>query len=237
MACMRMLLCSGPVHDGPVLDAFVGLLDKPIAESRIVVVIDAILPFPGDKSMLLSHLDELRALGWAEFDILTLFSGPAAGIEQRLRDADVIFGYGGTNHWLAHAWRASGLAPMLRELLDEKVYVGRSAGSMIFSRRHAEFVDAFDDHEEVRMLGLDQIDNGIGPALPLFDWFVLPHLGAEYFPHQTDAWAASAAAKFPVPLWLLDDDSALIVRDPDADPEPVGGHWLRFADGELVDSH
>ncbi|GAB3401249.1 peptidase E [Schumannella luteola] len=234
---MRLMLCSGLVHEGPTLDALVGLLGKPIAESRIVVVIDAMLPFPGDKSTMLGHLDELKALGWAELDILTLFSGPSSGIEQRLRDADVIFGYGGTNHWLAHAWRASGLAPVLRELLDEKVYVGFSAGSMIFSRRHAEVVDAFDDHEEVRMLGLDQIDGGVGPALPLVDWMLLPHLGADFFPHATDEWAAEAAAKFPVPLWFLDDDSALIVRDPDTDPEPVGGHWLRFADGELVDAH
>ena len=43
---MRMLLTSGGVRPGPVQDALVDLLGKPLSDSRIVVVVDAILPFP-----------------------------------------------------------------------------------------------------------------------------------------------------------------------------------------------
>jgi len=229
---MRMLLTSSGVLEGPAKDALVEVLGKPISESRTVIVLDAILPFAGDKTGMLEHLRKYRALGWAECDILTLMSGPASGIESRLRNADVIFSYGGTNHWLAHAWVASGLAPVLRGLLDEKVYVGVSAGSMIFSRLHAAAVDALDDHEEVEMLQLDSV----APALPLFDWFVVPHLGAPYFPLSTDEWAAEVAGKLGGAAWFLDDGSALLVRDPGAEPEVVSrGHWLHFgADGALV---
>jgi dipeptidase E len=136
---------------------------------------------------------------------------------------------------LAHAWTSTGLAPLLRELLDEKVYIGLSAGSMIFSTLQAAAVEAFDDQEEVEMLELDSV----APAVPLLDWFLLPHLGAPFFANQTDAWIASHAARLGGPMWSLDDTSALIVRDPDADPELVtSGHWRRFdADGRLVDSH
>lgn len=232
---MRMLLTSDGVLDGPVRDALVDLLDKPVTECRTVVVLDAMLPFPGDKSGMLDHLQQYRALGWAECDVLTLFSGPPSGIESRLRSADVLFCYGGTNHWLAHAWRKSGLAPVLRELLDEKVYVGLSAGSMIFSRLHEAAVEALDDQAEVEMLQLESV----GPALPLFDWFVLTHLGAPYFPHATDEWAQRTAARLGGPAWFLEDGSALLVRDPAEDPEVVSnGHWLRFDEhGALVDSH
>jgi len=229
---MRMLLTSGGVLDGPPHEALLELLGKPVSECRTVVVLDAILPFPGDKGRMLDHVQAYRALGWAECDVLTLFSGPASGIESRLRNADVIFSYGGTNHWLAHAWVASGLAPVLRELLDEKVYVGISAGSMVFSRLHAAAVDALDDHDEVEMLQLDSV----APALPLFDWFLVPHLGAPFFPHVTDEWAAEVAAKLGGEAWFLDDGSALLVRDPEGEPEVVGeGHWLHFdADGAPV---
>src|SRR5690606_11876912 len=117
----------------------------------------------------------LQALGWAEFDIVSLFAGPATLVEARLRSADVILGYGGSNIWLAHAWSATGLASVLRELLDEKVYVGWSAGSMIFSRLHAVAVDALgDDDPEVFQIA------DVAAAVPLFDWFVLGHLGADY---------------------------------------------------------
>lgn len=231
---MRMLLMSGAVQQGPTMDALLDLLGKPLAESRCVVVVDAILPFPGDKSKLIADLERFRALGWAECDVLSLFAGPPALVESRLRSADLIFGYGGSNHWLAHAWTSTGLAPLLRELLDEKVYLGVSAGSMIFSRQHAAAVAAFDDQEEVEMLQLDSV----GPAVALFDWVVMAHLGAPYFPDATDEWAAASAARLGGPVWFLDDASALVVRDPSADPEVVSsGHWLRFGDGgRLLDS-
>lgn len=233
-AGMRMLLTSNGVRPGPVQDALVDLLDKPLSDARFVVVLDAMLPFPGDKSKMLEHLQQHRSLGWAEFDVLSLFAGPPSLVESRLRSADVVFGYGGSNHWLAHAWTATGLAPVLRELLDEKVYVGQSAGSMIFSRLQAAAVEAFDDQEEVELFRL----GSVAPAVPLFDWFLLPHLGAPFFPHTTDAWAAAGAARLGGPIWYLDDTSALIVRDPAADPEVVSsGHWLRFDDhARLVDS-
>ena len=90
----------------------------------------------------------------------------------------MILGYGGSNHWLAHAWIASKLAPVLGELLAEKVYVGWSAGSMMFSQLHEAAVTALDDQDEVEMLGLEKV----GPELKLFPWFVVPHLGAAWAP-------------------------------------------------------
>lgn len=222
---MRMLLTSNGPRNGVVHDAMIDLLGRPTAETRIVVVIDAILPFGGDNSTLLEHLNGLHALGWAEFDILSLLGTPRHLAEERLRAADVILGYGGSNSWLAHAWTSTGLDDVLRELLETTVYVGWSAGSMIFSRAQAAAVGALGDGE----LRAFQIA-GTAPAVPLFDWFVIGHLGADYLPHQTDAWAAETAAKLGVESWFLDDDTALVIRDPAAEPEVVSsGRWLRIS--------
>lgn len=139
-----MLLTSGGIANDLIADALVDLLGKPIADSRVVVVIDAILGFPGDSSKLVEHLAGLHALGWAEFDVASVFAGPKELVASRLRSADVILGYGGSNLWLAHAWIASGLAPVLAELLEEKVYVGWSAGSMIFPRLLRRWPEDFD---------------------------------------------------------------------------------------------
>ena len=230
---MRMLLTSNGIQNDVTRNALIDLLGMPIADARIAVVIDAILPFPGDKSKLVEHLAQVHGLGWAEMDVVSLFAGPPSLIETRLRAADVILGYGGSNIWLAHAWTATGLAPLLRELLDEKIYVGWSAGSMIFSRLHAAAVRALDD-DEPELFELTDV----AAAVPLFDWFVLGHLGAEYFPHWTDDWAAEVAGRMGGPTWFLDDESALLVRDPDGEPEVVSsGHWVRFdASGALIAS-
>ena len=231
---MRMLLTSNGIANDLIRDALVDLLGKPIADSRVVVVIDAILGFPGDSSKLVEHLEGLRALGWAEFDVASLFAGPPALVESRLRSADVILGYGGSNLWLAHAWSATGLAPVLAELIEEKVYVGWSAGSMIFARLLSRWPEDFDDQDELEVFGLD----AVAPAVPLFDWFFMGHLGADWMPTNADAWAARGAARTRQQVWFVDDDSALLVRDPTVDPVVISsGHWRRFgADGSLVES-
>lgn len=249
---MRMLLTSEGVHNQLIRDKLVELLGKPIEQANIVAVIDAILPFGGDNTKTLADLQRLRDLGWAQFDLLSLFAGPASLVESRLRSADVIFCYGGSNHWLAHAWHASGLAPVLAELLDgqpddpphdlphglhhdpphglphEKVYLGWSAGSMIFSRRQADSVEAFSDQDEVAMFELSTV----APAVPLFDWTVICHRGAEWQPQVTDEVIAGCAARLGAPVYFLDDDTALLVRDAASAPEVVStGQWRLF-DGE-----
>ena len=231
---MRMLLTSNGIANDLIRDELVALLGKPIADSRVVVVIDAILGFPGDSSKLVEHLAGLRSLGWAEFDVASLFAGPAALVESRLRSADAILGYGGSNLWLAHAWTATGLAPVLAELLEEKVYVGWSAGSMIFPRLLGRWAEDFGDQDELEMFGLD----AVAPAVPLFDWFFMGHLGADWMPAGAEERAARGAERTGQEVWFVDDDSALVVRDPAAEPVVVSsGHWRRFgADGSLVAS-
>jgi dipeptidase E len=231
---MRMLLTSNGISNALIRDALIDLLGKPIADSRVVVVIDAILGFPGDSSTLVEHLERLRSFGWAEFDVASLFAGPRELVESRLRSADVILGYGGSNLWLAHAWKATGLAPVLAQLLEEKVYVGWSAGSMIFPRLLGRWPEDFDDQEELDLFGLDEV----APVVPLFDWFFLAHLGADWLPAGAEEWAARGAARTRQRVWFIDDDSALLVRDPTADPVVISaGHWRRFgADGSLIES-
>lgn len=231
---MRMLLTSNGIANDLIREALVDLLGKPIADSRVVVVIDAILGFPGDSSTLVDHLDGLRSLGWAEFDVASLFAGPPALVESRLRSADVILGYGGSNLWAAHAWHATGLAPVLAELLEEKVYVGWSAGSMIFARRLDRWPADFDDQDELDMFGLETPS----PAVALFDWFFAGHLGADWMPAGVEQRFAVGAARSGQEVWFVDDDSALLVRDPADEPLIItAGHWRRFGtDGSLVAS-
>lgn len=226
-----MLLTSHGLRTPRLRDTLVELLGMPTADARIAVVIDAILPFADDKSTLLEHLNELHGLGWAEFDVISLLAAPRPLAEERLRSAHVVLGYGGSNVWLAHAWTSTGLAELLLELLEQKVYVGWSAGSMIFSSQQAAAVAAFED-DEVERFGLGTT----APAVELFEWFLMPHLDAEWAPDQDDAWAARSAARLGGPIWFLDDETALVVRDPAVEPQVVStGRWLRFdASGALV---
>jgi len=206
--------------------------DKPLVESRVVVVIDSILGFPGDSSTLVEHLEGLHSLGRAELDMASLFARPPALVESRLRSADVILGYGGSNLWASHAWHATGLAPVLAELLTEKAYIGWSAGSTIFARRLHRWPADFDDQDELELFGLESV----APAVPLFDWFFAGHLGAEWRPDDAEERFARGAERSNQEVWFVDDDTALLIRNPALEPTVISsGRWRRYGvDGSLV---
>lgn len=64
---------------------------------------------------------------------------------------------GGNQYVLAAAIERHGLAPMFEQVSREKVYVGQSAGSMIWSRHLADGVPVFADGEEAARAGLNPI--------------------------------------------------------------------------------
>ncbi|HEX4789040.1 MAG TPA: Type 1 glutamine amidotransferase-like domain-containing protein, partial [Actinospica sp.] len=97
----------------------------------------------------------------------------------------------------------------LRELLETKVYVGVSAGSMIFSRRLNErTARIMQEDADLEFVGEDQVSSPIG----LFDWYLKPHLDSPDFPARDEAWAEHLLATVDFPLYLIDDASAVRVR-------------------------
>ena len=64
-------------------------------------------------------------------------------------------------------------------MLESKVYVGVSAGSMIFSGNLSERTgEAFGEQEDLRILG----DTPARSPFGLFDWYLKPHLNSPGFP-------------------------------------------------------
>jgi hypothetical protein len=66
-----------------------------------------------------------------------------------------------------------------------------------------------------------------GATVGLVDFALLPHLDHEHHPESSTAKVASRAAKVPVPLDALDDETAIKVTD--GTVEVVSeGHWKLF---------
>ena len=102
----------------------------------------------------------------------------------------------------------------MADILESKVYVGVSAGSMIFSRNLSERTgEAFGEQEDLRILGETRARSPFG----LFDWYLKPHLNSPGFPNRTPRWFEKAAAKLDFPVYALDDDSAVRVRGGEID--------------------
>ena len=211
---MKLLLTSTGLHNQTQRDALHDLLGKPFASANVVFVPTASLAEPGDHSWFVADLNRLYGLGWREFDVLELNGLPRQMVLDRLMHADVIYVEGGSHYHLARSITGNGLADGLLHALEDRVYVGVSAGSMIFSRNLNEHsADIIGDTADLHVLGATTLE----PPLGLFDWYLKPHLYSPDFPERGDDWADRIAARADFPIYFIDDDTAIRVDGDETD--------------------
>jgi dipeptidase E len=222
-----MLLTSNGIRNETLKSALADLVGKRFAAARVVFIPTASAAVAGDHGWFVEDLTLLHGLRWRELDILELNGLPRQTVLDRLRHADVIYAEGGNHYHLANSIIANGLAEGMTDILEEKVYVGVSAGSMIFSRNLSERTgEAFSEQDDLRILGQAAARSPFG----LFDWYLKPHLNSRGFPIRTRAWFEKAAAKLDCPVYVIDDDSAVRVRGDEVDVVS-DGKWLLLNTG------
>jgi dipeptidase E len=219
-----MLLTSAGIQNDILKSALTDLVGKRFGATRVVYIPTASVASAGDHGWLVEDLSRLHALRWREFNILELNGLPRPMVLERLRHADVIYAEGGNHYHLANSISANGLAEEMAEILESKVYVGVSAGSMIFSRNLSQRAGAaFGEEEDLQILGETVARSPIG----LFDWYLKPHLNSRSFPNRNRAWFEKAAAQLDFPVYAIDDDTAVRVRGDQVDVVS-GGQWHLF---------
>ena len=122
---------------------------------------------------------------------------------------------GGDPLYLFYWMQQSGLADLLPSL-DEMVYVGLSAGSMVMAPNIGE-----------EFVGWRPPSGG-DKTLGLVDFAMFPHMDHEDLPENNMANAERWAARLPVPGYAIDDQTAVQVVD--GEIEVISeGHWKRFS--------
>jgi dipeptidase E len=219
---MKFLLTSAGIKNPSIQEALVDLLGKPIAESSALCIPTGMYPFPGGGAGAYKFISgtapsPMCELGWKSLGVLELTALPSinrpywvAAVEQ----TDALLVWGGDVLYLGRWMRESGLADVL-PLLRETVYVGVSAGSIVTA---PIFGETYDDPDTPFV-----IDKGLG----LVDFALLPHVGHEKFPESSLANTERLAAELPVPMYGIDDQTAIKVTN--GAVEVVSeGHWKLF---------
>jgi dipeptidase E len=207
---MKLLLTAGGVTNPSIRDALVDLLGKPIAESSAVCIPTAMyghpMAGPGVKAwQFISGTSEnpMVDLGWKSVGVLELTALPSIDRDRwvpMVRETDVLLVAGGDALYLCHWMRESGLADLLPSL-DEAVWVGLSAGSMVMTPRIGE------DFVQWRPPAGDDTTLGI------VDFSICPHVAPDGMPGNSMAFAERWAADLGVPAYAMDDQTALKVVD------------------------
>lgn len=205
---MKLLLTSAGVTNPSIHRALTDLLGRPIADSTALCIPTAQYGHPMvDPTMTWQFISgtsplPLCDLGWKSLGVLELTALPSIDRERWVpwvREADVLLVAGGDAAYLSHWVRQSGLADLLPSL-DDTVWVGLSAGSMVLTPRiGAEFV-AWSSADGDETLGV-------------VDFCLCPHVNGEGRPGNTMAEAERWAATLPHPGYVIDDDTAITVVD------------------------
>lgn len=216
---MKLLLTSQSIHNKTIRRALLGLLDKPSQDCTVVYITTSQNAAVGDKSWLIENLNNAYDVGWKSFEIIDI----AAAIDlpkdmwwDRIAAADVIFVGGGANFYLGYWLEKSGFAAALPKLLEDKVYVGCSAGSMITTK---SLVTASQSMKQLEAEGRFSLD-GLGPegqrssrSLGIVNFAVRPHYASSEYTYITDDLLQKAADVAGCTIYAIDDESALKIVD------------------------
>lgn len=222
---MRLLLTSGGLCNPSISKALRGLVEKRPEAARAAFIPTAANIQTGDKGWLIDDLVNLRAWGFGAIDIVDISALERRDWLPRLREADVLYFTGGSRYHLMARMLESGLGGVLPELLQSKVYVGMSAGSMVASRR----LGLVFSH---RLYHDDQERADDADGLGLVDFFVLPHLNNPFFPGVREPRIKEAVQGWPGAVYALDDSSAVLVSDGEVSVVSEGS-WKLYVPGSL----
>jgi dipeptidase E len=221
---LKLLLTSAGIKNASIQNALVDLLGKPIAESDALCIPTASyahpMAGPGRAWNFISGREPrcpMTELGWKSIGVLELTALPSLDEDLWLplvKETDVLLVNGGDALYLCHWMRQSGLADLLPSLQDA-VWVGLSAGSMVMTPRIGE---AFVQWRP---------PTGDDSTLGIVDFSICPHLAQDGMPGNSMAEAEKWAAEIPGPAYAIDDETAIKVVD--GTVEVVSeGQWKLF---------
>ncbi|HSX52924.1 MAG TPA: Type 1 glutamine amidotransferase-like domain-containing protein [Patescibacteria group bacterium] len=201
---MKLVLCSEGFHTPNTVQACVELCGKPQNEITIAIINEAYAVEEGDKRWVLDNLNDVAKNFPAGIDIVNLLALPIDEVERRISSKDVIFVVGGNTDYQMYVFEKSGFAKLLPKLLETKVYVGSSAGSMVMGKRVSS--------EAYHKIYGERDDFGVTEYMGLVDLAIKPHMNSPHFPNNRPEIVEDVASGMSFPVYGLQDDSAIVIN-------------------------
>jgi dipeptidase E len=210
---MKLLLTSAGITNQTLADAFRDLVGKRAEEVRIGFISTAATVEEGDMSWYTAQLENLNKFGFKDVDIVDVSTD--VNWQDRLISKDAIVVSGGNTFYLLDQMRKTGFGEWFKKVLDQKVYVGISAGSIVMTPTIAI---AAVEPGDINLPGLTDL-TGFG----FVGFEISPHT-PEVVNHEGNMQYRSAS---PNPLYEIDNQSAVQVKDDEV--KAVGeGKWAKL---------
>jgi dipeptidase E len=200
---MKLLLTSAGFTNNSIRNELARLVGKRFEDASICYIPTASNVEIGSKEWQIEDLKNIEQLKFKALHITDISAVPEKIWLPQIESADVLFFEGGDTRYLMEWINKSGLHARLPVLLNKKIYVGVSAGSMVVAPEvnidieHVVYESYLDEKEHIPMLGL-------------VDFYVIPHLNSRWFKNVTEPFIRKMVHT-DNKLYVLDDSSAVSV--------------------------
>jgi dipeptidase E len=200
---MKLVLCSEGFRTPNTVQACIELCGKPQDQIKVAIINEAYAVEKGSKRWVLDNLNSVANNFSGEIDIVNLLALPIEEVKNRISAKDVIFVIGGDTDYLMSVYEKTGFDKLLPKLLETKVYVGSSAGSMVLGRRVSS--------EAYHKIYGERNDFGTTEYMGLVNLAIKPHMNSPHFPNNRAEILEEVANGMDFPVYGLKDDSAIVV--------------------------
>lgn len=203
---MNLLLTSAGISNKSIEKVFLELIEKPAKDTKIAFIPTAANFYDGDKSWIDLDILKLKKMGFS-VEIIDLDKIGNKNLAEIFERFNVLFFEGGSDLYLMDRIVQSGLIKIIRKLLETKLWVGISAGSMVVGNKLLLKVD-----EALYGEGTGEYKDT--DALKLVDFDVLPHFNStEFKPGVTLTNINKIINIFKGSVYTIDDDTAIKIID------------------------
>jgi len=242
---MKLLLTSSGISNPSIHHALVDLLGKPIAESNALFVPTGIYPFSVGAAMAYRAVcgkasTPLCELGWKSLGLLELTALPSIDRDAwvpSVEETDALLVWGGDPLFLSYWMNASGLPDLLSSLQRPLVYVGVSAGSMVvaptFGETYRKPYQGTGSRLTLEDMTFPTSDGEVtmnfitAKGAGFTNFALIPHANHKDRPDASFAGASKWAAKLPVQVYAIDDETAIKVIGNSVEVVSEG-QWKQF---------
>lgn len=200
-----LLLTSAGITNASIAQVVIDLVKKPAQEISVLFITTAANVVEGDKSWLITNLEQMNAQSYKQVDAIDIAGMPEHVWLPRMQTADVICFGGGNEQYLASAIEKAGINKVLPELLQMRVYMGISAGSMLAGHYLPSTL--------AKTIFPEEFFEQTSEPLKLVDIFFIPHLNSTYFSSIRKSVLERHKAEFTLPVYACDDNSAIKISN------------------------
>lgn len=203
---MKLLLGSSGLYTKELANEMARLVGKPASEISVAIINEAIkVEFDDKRDWFFDEINKIREFTGGMIDFIDLQANDMEVVRKGMEFADVIYCVGGNTEYLAKVMRETGFDKLLPELLETKVCVGSSAGSMVMGKRinTPDYRAQFGDAE----------DFGTTEYLGIVDLCIVPHVNGVEFPERTRKAVTATLDGNEGVVYLLEDTQAVVVEN------------------------